>query len=447
MGVQLSAPRTAAVIGAGWAGCAAAAELASRNVKVILLEASDELGGRARRLPLELAGDWHTLDNGQHLLLGAYTETAVLFEQLRVELADVAQRRPFEVRYPDGFRLQVARLQAPWHLAVALLAARGLSMSDRAAMIHFLRAMKSAQWKIGNDRGVTEWLHDCKQTPEVVRRLWRPLALASLNTPLDRASAQIFANVLRDSLGATGASSELWVPRTDLSTMLPDAVARHVTAHGGEVLRDARVERVARVDQANGFHLALRNEPQRIIEVDAVVYASAPAHLHDVVGPRDALHAIYEALARFEYEPIYTVYLKYPPSVRVARGFTALLDDPARRRYAQWVFDRGALDSRNRGILAAIISSSGPHEAESLADVCQAVGQQLADDLALPAPLDARAIAERRATLAAVPGLSRPSNQTPLPGLAIAGDWTESEYPSTLETAVRSGRAAARALL
>jgi squalene-associated FAD-dependent desaturase len=409
-----------------------------------LLEASDELGGRARRLPLELAGHWHMLDNGQHLLLGAYSETAALFERLNVAFDTVVERRPFELHYPDGFRLQAPRLPAPWHLAAALIAARGLGLSDRAAMIALLRALKKSNWDIGSDRSTTEWLFERKQTPQVVRRVWRPLALAALNTPLDRASAQIFANVLRDSLGATGAASEIWLPRADLSALLPDAVESYVVAHGGEVRRDARVDRIERRDR---FHLHLRNEPERTIDVDAVVYAAAPTHLEHIVGHRHILNAIYEALARFEHEPIYTVYLKYTAGVRVARGFTALLDDPAKRRYAQWVFDRGALDHANQGVLAAVISSSGPHEAESLEDVCQAVAQQLTDDLSLPAPLDTRAIADRRATLAAVPHLHRPPNRTPWPGFALAGDWTDSDYPSTLETAVRSGRAAARAVI
>lgn len=443
-GTRLSAPRTAAVVGAGWAGCAAAAELAANGVSVTLLEASDELGGRARRLPLELAGHRHVLDNGQHLLIGAYTETAALFKRLEVALDAVVERRPFELHYPDGFRLQTARLPAPWHLAAALITARGLDFSDRAAMIALLRTLKKSRWNIGSDRSTTEWLLESRQTPQVVRRVWRPLALAALNTPLDRASAQIFANVLRDSLGASASASEMWVPRADLSALLPDAVERYVVAHGGEVRRDARVDRIDRRDR---FHVLLRNEHGRTIEVDAVVYAAAPTHLEHIVGGTDALNATYEALARFEHEPIYTVYLKYAPSVRVARGFTALLDDPAKRRYAQWIFDRGALDHANQGVLAAVISSSGPHEAESLEDVCQAVAQQLTDDLNLPAPFDTRAIADRRATLAAVAHLHRPPHRTPWPGFAIAGDWTVSDYPSTLEAAVRSGRTAAHALL
>lgn len=443
VGLELSTARTVAVIGAGWAGCAAAAELAANGASVIVLEASEELGGRARRVPLMLAGQPHLLDNGQHLLLGAYNETAALFELLNVAPAAVIDQRPFELRYPDGFRLQAAQLPAPWHLAAAVLVARGMSIRDRMAMVSLLRALKSARWNIGSDRSTTDWLVERKQTPHVIRRIWRQLALAALNTPLDRASAQIFANVLRDSLGASSTASEMWVPRADLSALLPDAVERYVGAHGGQVRRDARVERITRNDR---FHVQLRNEPDRTVEADAVVYAASPAYLERISGPNVALTPIFETVARFEYEPLYTVYLKYSPSVRVARGMMALLDDPAKRRYAQWVFDRGALDRRNEGVLAAVISSSGPHEAESLEDVCQAVAAQLTDDLNLPPPLDARAIAERRATLAAVPHLKRVPNRTAWPGFVLAGDWTESGYPSTLETAVRSGRAAARAL-
>lgn len=447
VGARLILPRKVAVIGAGWAGCAAAAELAAHGVAVVLLEASDELGGRARRLPLELAGHWHLVDNGQHLLLGAYVETAALLERLKVPL-DAIERRPFELRYPDGFRLQAAPLPAPFHLASAIGLSRGLTLSDRIALVGLLRTLKKSLWNIGSDRSITEWLHECGQTPHVVRRVWRPLALAALNTPLDRASAQIFASVLRDSLGAaTSAGSEMWLPRADLSTLFPDAVERYVVTQGGEVHRDARVASVKRNEGNDRMSLLLRNAPERTIDVDAVVYAASPAHLEHINGDREHLNDTYEAVARFEHEPIYTVYLKYTPEVRVARGFTALLDDAPKRRYAQWVFDRGALDANNRGVLAAVISSSGPHEAESLEGVCQAVAQQLTDDLGLPAPVDARAIADRRATLAAVPHLHRPSNRTRLPNLVIAGDWTESDYPSTLETAVRSGRAAARLLL
>ncbi len=348
----------------------------------MLLEASEELGGRARRLALELGGQRHILDNGQHLLLGAYAETTALFRQLSVDVADVIERRPFELRYPDGFRLQASRLPPPWHLTTAVLGARGLGVSDRLAITRLMRAMSAQRWNVGSDCSVIEWLHRCRQTPQLIRRVWRPLALAVMNTPLERASAQIFASVLRDSLAAAGSgASELWVPRADLSALLPEAVERYIVERGGHVRRDARVERIERIDRSRRFRLQLRNEPDRSIEADVVVYAAAPTHLEHVVGHSDTFNAVYQTIARFEHEPIYTVYLKYRHPVHVSRGFTALLDDPAKRRYAQWIFDRGALDSRNRGVLAAVISSSGPHEAESLEDVSHAVAQQLTEDL------------------------------------------------------------------
>ena len=119
-----------------------------------------------------------------------------------MRLTPLIERRPFELRYPDGFRLAgrtVARAVASGD-RIAWCARLGLS--DRSALIGLLRTLKKSRWNIGNDRSITEWLHECGQTSQVVRRVWRPLALAALNTPLDRASAQIFANVLRDSLGA-----------------------------------------------------------------------------------------------------------------------------------------------------------------------------------------------------------------------------------------------------
>jgi uncharacterized protein with NAD-binding domain and iron-sulfur cluster len=319
------------------------------------------------------------------------------------------------------------------------------------AMIGLLRALKNARWSIGDDRSITDWLHQCGQPAHVVRRVWRPLALAALNTPLDHASAQMFVNVLRDSLGAASAASEMWLPRVDLSALLPDAVERCVVAQGGEVRRDARVDQIHRCDRDGHpprFRIQFRNQTAAAIEADAVVYAAPPAYLERIHAPNPVLAPIFETVLRFEYEPLYTVYLKYPTTVNVARGFSALLDDAAKRRYAQWVFDRArpGCDS-NQGVLAAIISGSGPHEAESIDDVCEAVAAQLTDDLKLPLPLDRRAIAERRATLRAVPNLQRPGNRTQWQGFALAGDWTESAYPSTLETAVRSGRGAARVLI
>jgi squalene-associated FAD-dependent desaturase len=441
LGPHLSGPRSAAVIGGGWAGCAAAARLADAGVRVTLFEAAAELGGRGRRVTIELGGSTHVLDNGQHLMIGAYTAIARLLAAVGVDLDTVVERRPFELAYPDGWRLRAAPLPAPWHLLGALVTARGPRWRDRWTMAHFLHRLRTNGWQVAPDRAADVWLAEQGQGDALVASVWRPLCVAALNTRLAEASAQLFANVLRDSLGADRTAATLWLPRVDLSALLPDAVERHVRAQGGEVRRGTRVERVRCL--AGGFDL----EPA-LGRFDAVVYAAPPAQLGRIGADlAPALSDALDTVDAFDFEPICTVYLKYGPEVALPGAFRALRDDPGRRAYGQWVFDRGALDPANAGVFAVVVSASGAHDDEPLAALCDAVAAQLTRALHLPAPLAARAIVEKRATLAARPGLRRPGNETPIPGFVLAGDWTHGDHPSTLESAVRSGEAAAARLL
>lgn len=437
---------TVAVIGAGWAGCAAAAELARAGARVTLFEASADLGGRARRVNVDLAGTRHRLDNGQHLLLGAYRATAALLAELGIELDSVIERQPFALRYADGFRLCAGRWPAPWHLASALATSRGISISERIALIAWLRKLERDGWQIGADRPADGWLRSSGQSARMIARVWRPLLLAALNTPPARASAQVFANVLRDSLGAAADASHFWLPRTDLSALLPEAVEHYLLQRGGEVRRNARVDSLERID--NRFLVALRSQPAATTTVERVVYAAPPAYLAQIARAHAGeLAAVLRTVERYEYEPLVTVYLKYPQAVRLPYHAMALREDPSQRRWGQWLFDRGALNADHQGVLAAVVSASGPHQSRTLDELCTDVARQLRFELGLPELPTARAIVEKRATLAAVPGLQRPRAETAVPGLALAGDWTDSDYPSTLETAVRSGIAAARSVL
>jgi squalene-associated FAD-dependent desaturase len=442
------APRHVAVVGGGWAGCAASAELARLGHRVTLLEAGSELGGRARRLELDLDGQRHVLDNGQHLLIGAYTATAALLKQVGGDLEAAFARRPFEIAYPDGFHVRAARLPAPWHLAIALLRARGLDWADRTALAAFVPRARRLHWAVVPDRSAQDWLAELGQTPRLIERIWRPLTLAALNTPLARASARVLATVLRDSLGASESASEMWLPRSNLSAFLPEAVERYVLAQGGAVLRNQRVDLARR--SGGGWSLAIRSSGDHAArEVDGVVYAAPAAQLQRVFGLHvEALRSELRLIERFSYQPITTVYLKYARDAmpRFPATFTALLEDSSRRHHGQWVFNRGALDAANCGVLAVVISTGGTHEEPTLDALCEAAARQMTDCFGLPAPRAARAIIERRATLSCVPDLDRPSTTTALPNLALAGDWTASEYPCTLESAVRSGLTAARAL-
>ncbi|NVM77664.1 squalene-associated FAD-dependent desaturase [Duganella sp. SG902] len=446
--------RSVAVIGAGWAGCAAALELARAGYKVTLLEAARTLGGRARRVET----DRKHLDNGQHILLGAYSETLRLMKLAGVDHRQALLTLPLQMRYPPNtggmdFAAPALPLPAPLHLAAALLRAQGLRREDKLSLARFSTTARWMGWRLNTDCSVSELLARFDQTPRLIQLMWRPLCLAALNTPPERASAQVFLNVLRDSLGAKRRASDMLLPRADLSALFPEAAARYVTEHGGAVRSGAKVN-------------ALRCIENRLWQLDisgaavggtwstyfsGVVLAAGASQaatlLHDI--PDHDAAAVCSQLTAFEPEAITTVYLQYDAATRLELPFYALLDDPDSHQYGQFVFDRGQLDAAQAGLLAAVISASGPVAAQPQELLAEAVAVQLAVAFQRPElgrPAWFKVITEKRATYASAPALARPDNATGLPGLFLAGDYTAGDYPATLEAAVRSGVAAAQLL-
>jgi squalene-associated FAD-dependent desaturase len=432
-----------AVIGGGWAGCAAAVELAAGGAAVTLIEAARSLGGRARGV--EVQG--RTLDNGQHILLGAYGETLRLLKHVGIDPDAALLRLPVQMRYPDpapdcsgGMDFVAPRLPAPLHLFAALLRAKGLGREDKLALARFTTTARWMGWVLYQDCTVDELLARFDQTPRLNRLLWHPLCIAALNTPPSRASSKVFLAVLRDSLGAKRrAASDMLLPRMDMGALFPQAAARYLEQHGGTVL--AGVKASALAPDGDGWRLALTG---RDAAFDAVVLATPATQTAALL----AAHApgVADQLSALAYEPIATCYLQYAPSVRLDLPFYALLDDPSRGRWGQFAFDRGQLDAAHPGLLAVVVSAAGDAAGLDQEALAASIAAQLAQDLRRPelaAPQWSRVITEKRATLSCTPGLNRPDNATPLPGVVLAGDYTASEYPATLETAVRSGVAAA----
>nr|WP_072782536.1 hydroxysqualene dehydroxylase HpnE [Duganella sacchari] len=443
-----------AVIGAGWAGCAAAVELARAGYKVTLLEAARTLGGRARRIET----DRKQLDNGQHILLGAYSESLRLMQLTGVDTSQALLTLPLQMRYPPNtggmdFIAPALPLPAPLHLAIALLRAQGLQREDKLSLARFSTSARWMGWQLDTDCSVSALLERFDQTPRLIKLMWRPLCLAALNTPPERASARVFLNVLRDSLGAKRRASDMLLPRADLSALFPEAAAAYIGRHGGSVRSGAKVQ-------------AIRNIESRLWQLDisgaavggtwstyfgGVVIATgasqAAALLHDL--PDCDTSTLCHQLTAFEAEAITTVYLQYDSTTRLDLPFYALQDDPDNHHYGQFVFDRGQLDASQAGLLAVVISASGPAAAQPQELLAEAVAVQLAVDFQRPElgrPAWFKVITEKRATYASSPGLVRPANATGLPGLVLAGDYTAGDYPATLESAVRSGIAAANLL-
>jgi squalene-associated FAD-dependent desaturase len=408
LGDRVAAP--VAIVGAGYAGMAAAVTLAEARVPVTVFESGPVPGGRARRI----VSQGTPLDNGQHILAGAYAELFRLMRKVGVAHSALL-RMPLEVRYARGFAFR--RLWLPGRLGLlgGLLAARGIPAAERFAAVRFIARMRSRGFRLDQDQSVAQLLAAHRQDGRIGHFLWRPLCVSALNTPPELASAKVFLAVLRDTLGGEAEASDLLLPRVDLSRLFPEPAALFVCERGGEV--------------------RLRETVRDLAELRAAFRAVVVA-----VGPHQ-LKALVPEAADYSYQPIYTCYLQYGPGVRLPLPMIGLADG-----VVQWVFDRGALLGE-KGRLACVISAQGDHqqmESEELAERCQ---RELAAALpGLARPEWTRVIAEKRATITSSIGRPAPPLQL-APNVFLAGDYTDPEYPPTLEAAVRSGVRAAQRVL
>lgn len=400
-----------AVIGGGWAGLAAAVDLTAAGADTTLFEAGRVFGGRARCVEL----DGRRLDNGQHILLGAYHETQALMRQVGADPEQLLDRHPLQVVDNAGFRLALPKLPAPLNVAWGLLAARGVGLAEKLRTALWMQGIKARRFRLQADCTVAEWLDAAGQTGQLRRHLWEPLCLAALNTPAEHASAQLFANVLRDSLGSSSREdTDLLLPRCDFGRLLAEPAARWLSDHGATLRPNNRVR---------SLHAGCKAVTIDDEDFAAAIIATAPQHAG----------RLWPALAAdLDYEPIATVYLQCSPATRLPFPLLSL-----RGPCGQWVVDRGD------GLLAFVLSGHGDWEA--LDD--SALARQLAAELDLDNDIGwHRVIREQRATFSCRPNLQRPT-ATLGPRLFLAGDHTWAEYPATLEGAVRSGRQAARLAL
>jgi len=374
------------------------------------------------------------LDNGQHILIGAYRETLALMRKVGADPETLLMRLPLELRYADGFHLRAPRLPYPLNLLAGLLGARGLSLAQGLAAIRFMARMQEVAFRVQPDCSVAVLLETNGQLGALRRYLWEPLCVSALNTAPAIASAQVFANVLRDGLTGARENSDLLLPRADLGRLFPEPAAAFVTARGGSIEIGVAIRRVTRDESA----FRVDDRPQRFSHV---IIACAPQHASKLLDGLPELESCRGTIEALQYEPIFTCYLRYPDSVRLPSPMLGLTGP-----IGQWVFDRGQL-SGQRGLLAVVMSASGNHEDLPQQELAARIHAELKAALpALPEPLWSRIVGEKRATFSCRPALERPAAATPVDGLYLAGDYTASDYPGTLEAAVRSGLFAARSI-
>ena len=412
----------------------AAAVAATRaGHQVTVFEAARTLGGRARAVSIALPnGNALRLDNGQHIMIGAYTETLALMQSVGVDPHAALLALPLTLRFPEGAGLKLPRWPAPLDAFAGIVSARGWSSRDKLALLRCAVDWQLARFECAEGASVADLCGPL--TARVRDELIEPLCVSALNTPIGRASGQVFLRVLRDSLFGKGfggwAGSNLLLPKTDLSACFPDAAADWLTRHGAAVQAGRRVGSLTR----SGAAWLVDDEP-----FDGVLLATAP---WDAVRLVESAELASEPIAAewlsraqaLQFEAIATVYAQAAGALRLPEPMLSLRS--SRKEPAQFVFDRGQLDGP-AGLLAFVVSASTLDRASLEAAVlAQARSQLGCHDLSV-----LRTVVEKRATFACTPGLARPA-QTIAPGLLACGDYVEGPYPATIEGAVRSGRSA-----
>ena len=416
-----------AIIGAGWAGCAAAVEATRLGHQVTVFEASRTAGGRARRVMATVDGQPVALDNGQHILIGAYAETLRLMSDLGVDEATSFLRLPLTMQFPDGSGLKLPDWPAPLDAVAGILNARGWPWTDKLSLLKAALGWRLRGFACPPGQSVSDLCSGL--APGVMAALIEPLCVSALNTPPERASGQVFLRVMRDALFAQSGGSNLLLPRVDLSALLPDAALVWLDAHGGATRLGMRVQSLApagsgwAVDSESFDRVLLAcppNEAARLIHGSGITADGWLGHTRGL-----------------QHEALTTVYV-YGPQARLSQPMLALRATPTEP--AQFVFDRAWLGGP-AGLLAFVVSASSGNSAGLTRQVlAQAAGQLGLADLQ-----PVQTVVEKRATFSCTPGLQRPQMEIAA-GLLACGDYIAGPYPATLEGAVRSGLAAARSL-
>lgn len=431
-------PHDVLILGAGLAGLSAALTLAESGFRPLLLEAAPTPGGRIRAF-------FHphldtVLDTGPHLLVGACKRTMALMERLGVR----ALLRPLpKLGLPfwteeEGFHALScpSLLPAPLHLIVGLLGFSPLPRRARLAPMRLAVDLLRPPPRL-EEESVTQWLERRRQPPELLHRLWTPLCLAILNEPPGSANAALLANVLREAFFTQREAARILLPGAPLEEIfIPPALAR-LNALGGTLLCRTRITAL----EVHGERLGMIHTSRGPLSAPAVTIAALPHAALARLLPPWAKAAGFGALA---HSPILSVTLRWETTARLPQPLLGLPFHAS-----QWLFDLAALRGWERGTLIAAVLSAAHREAswptERLTERIRAEVIRILPALAHEPPRMA-VRREMRATFAPWPGSSalRPGTHTPWSNLLLAGDWTATGLPATMEGAVISGEAAAR---
>jgi squalene-associated FAD-dependent desaturase len=431
------------VVGAGFAGLSAAVRLVEQGAHVLVVEERRRLGGRATAFPDAATGE--VVDNGQHALFGCYRETFAFLKTIGAE-TEVAldDRLEIDVIETSGQRSRLATpgWPPPLHLVGGLLKWSALGFEDRVAAIRMgltLRRLQRAGsdvWSSLSTRTAAEWLAEERQTARVTELLWEPLIVAAVNQHPDVTAAEPFARVLTRMFNGTRRDAAIGLPRVPLDALYAEPARRWLEARGSLVRSGTGATLVVDGGRASGVDL----KGERV-EAGAVISSVPWFAFGAFAGDVAALAPIRRVADVMAASPIVTVNLWYDRPVTD----TAFVGLPGRT--FQWVFDKGRIFGARASHLSLVSSGAGAVVALDNGALAALAEHEVA--AALPAARAGRVVRsvvvrEKRATFSLAPGQPpRPGAETPVRDFYLAGDWTDTGLPATIEGAVQSGHTAA----
>lgn len=436
------------VVGGGLAGLSAAVGLADAGFRVEVLEGSASPGGRVRRLKHGAA-----IDRGQHLMLGCYRESVALIDRLGTakQLREVRGTTPFLSGPGRVHPYRLGRLPAPLH---ALPGLTGLTQLDWQARLSLVRAVAAAKLQVrlrpGSLDGISadRWLAKHGQGEGAMRGFWEPLILAALNLPPKDASALLLATVIDRGFFAKRTDAVPLLPQRTLHDLFVAPAVSEITRLGGRVRCRQKARRLELNADDTAVAAVITQSGERC-ESDQFVLAVPPWDVPDLLGETSGLGWVVDCAERLSFSPILGVelwfdraWMRYP--------YAALLDSPV-----QWIFNHqeelhgAAGEKRHR--VSLVISHAGRHirrKGEELTDECVAEVRRFFPEARDAGIVDTLVVRAPRATFRAAPGQAtlRPPTETNLGNLFLAGDWTDTGLPSTIESAVASGKRAVEAV-
>jgi len=425
------------IIGGGWAGLAAAVELCNKNIPVTVYESARQLGGRARSINI----DNTTLDNGQHLMIGAYQQMLSLFNTISVDEKKVFHRIPQQLEILDlitrqsVFSLELPKLPAPLHLLVGMLRCPSLNFIEKITTL--FRFNKLLNSEIKKDINVDQWLEYSALPEKYINYVLKPLCLAALTTHTSTASARVFQTVLQQTFNDSSKNTDLLIPKVCLGQLFPQAAKQYIEQHGGKILTEHKVDQITfSGDRATS--ILINNET---IDIEHIILAT-PAHIIEkLVSSSPLLKNTCEQIDRLKYEPVTTIYFQYPQSVQLPAAMMGVVNASS-----EWLFDRQYCNQP--GLIAVVISANGAH----MDLTNQALSELIASELQTlfphwPKAISSKVIREKRACFRCTTNIdkNRPGISTVIKNLTLCGDYVYFEknnaagLPSTLEGSMRSG--------